>query len=480
MSSSKFKLINLLILPIAVLFATGCGSDAYVKELTDGICELDADGCPIDATDPDCTGDYTHCIVVPPIDPDCPLDADGCPIDPADPDCTGDYTHCVIIPEPEPEPVPPVPSNMVIDTRNPVEYLTSVCDNTFSPPLAVLGVIDNEANLITVPLHYTLAGESATLGSYTKTVKLDPSLSQEGEANVFLSFRWEEQQVTSSGYFWATVTVDDSAGNGDGRFVAKCGIADRNYYGIPLAIFDYPVTSKEYTQFTIKITSYVISDNDDEIFLPIVSPNTGAIWLNNNLGADYISVGNPNFNPHQQAITSQDPHAYGSLWQWGRKADGHQLVTYSDKATGVATNGTTTTKVDIPTNALFVTSDGDWRVNPDQGLWKGMHATNRVCPKKYRLADDNEWVAEYDGRGALGWTQLPPSFLKLTATGRRNSADGLVYGSGVDGHYWTSTIFNTNLAHTMFFNYYEDDSYMYQFVKAEGNPVRCRLDDGFL
>jgi len=32
----------------------------------------------------------------------------------------------------------------------------------------------------------------------------------------------------------------------------------------------------------------------------------------------------------------------------------------------------------------------------------------------------------------------------------------------------------------MFFNYYEDDSYMYQFVKAEGNPVRCRLDDGFL
>ena len=447
MNSSKFKLVNLLILPIAMILATGCGSDAYVKELSDGICELDADGCPIDPTDPDCTGDYSHCIV----DPD---------------------------PDPDVDPV--IPSNMVIDTRNPVEYLTSICDDSFTPPIQILGVIDNAANQITVPLHYSVAGESATLGAYTKTVKVDASLSQEGEANVFLSFRWERQLVASEGYITATIIVDDSAGNGDGRFVAKCGIADRNYYGIPLAIFDYPVTTLDYSQFTIKITSYVISDDDSEIFLPIVSPNTGAVWLNNNLGADYITVGNPNFNPHQQAITSQDPHAYGSLWQWGRKADGHQLVTYPNQASGVAVSGETSTKADEPTNSLFIKSDNDWRVNSDKSLWLGTDAPNRICPKKYRLAYDTEWTAEYDGRGALGWTFLPPSFLKLTATGRRNSLDGLVYGSGVDGHYWTSTVFNTNLSHTMFFNYYEDDSYMYQFVKAEGNPVRCRLDDGFL
>ena len=477
--SSKFKLINLLILPIAVLIATGCGSDAYVKELGDGICELDENGCPIDPTDPDCTGDYSHCVTPPIVDPDCPLDENGCPIDPEDPDCTGDYTHCELVIPPKPI-EPPIPSNMVIDTRNPVEYLTSICDRSFNPPISVLGVIDNEANLITVPLHYTVAGEGATLGAYTKTVKLDPSLSEEGEANVFLNFSWPRQQVGSHGYIWGTVTVDDSAGNGDGRFVAKCGIADRNYYGIPLAIFDYPVTTKEYSQFTIKITSYVISDDGGEIFLPIVSPSTGSVWLNNNLGADYITVGNPSFNPHQQATTSQDPQAYGSLFQWGRRADGHQLISYPDNVTGIAKNGTTTTKADNPPNSLFIYSDSDWRVNPDQALWKGIDAKNRVCPKKYRLADDNEWMAEYDGRGALGWTWLPPSFLKLTATGRRDHLNGLVYASGHEGHYWTSTIFNTNMAHTMIFMYYEDDSYTHQFEKADGNPVRCRMDDKFL
>ena len=447
MSFNRLKLVNLLILPIAVLLATGCGSDAYVKEIGDGICELDANGCPIDATDPDCTGDYSHCNAS--VDPD-------------------------------PDAVSPIPANMVIDTRDPVEYITSICDKSFTPPISVIGVIDNGANKITVPLHYTVAGESATLGAYTKTVKLDPSLSEEGEANVFLSFVWGRQQVSSEGYIIAEVVVDDSAGNNDGRFVTKCQTADRNYYGIPLAIFDYPVTTLDYSQFTIKVTAYVIDDDGSHIWVPIVSPNTGSVWLNNNLDADYITVGNSHFDPHQQAVTAQDPFAYGGLYQWGRTADGHQLVTYPNQATGVAVNGETESKADVPTNSLFIKTTDDWRVNSDKSLWTGIDAKNRVCPKKFRLAVDTEWTAEYDGRGALGWTFLPPSFLKLTATGRRNSLDGLVYGSGVDGHYWTSTVFNTNLSHTMFFNYYEDDSYMYQFVKAEGNPVRCRMDDKFL
>jgi len=517
MSFNRLRLINLLILPIAILLATGCGSDAYIKEIGDGICQLDENGCPIDPNDPDCTGDYSHCGIAPtppitdgecpldeggcPIDPtdpdcigdyppecgtdpiipttppvvepDCPLDENGCPIDPNDPDCDGDYDHCYPV-------TPPIPNNMVIDTRNPIEFITSVCDNSFNPPLTVLGVIDNDKNKIVVPLHYTVAGDSARLGAYTKTVKLSPTLSEDGEDNVFLSFVWGEQDVGKSGYIYASIIVDDSAGNNDGKFNVKCGIADRNYYGVPLAIFDYPVTTLDYSQFTIKATAYVISDDGGSIWLPIVSPNTGAVWLNNNLNADYITVGNPYFDPHKQAQTSKDPHAYGGLYQWGRKADGHQLVTYPDEATGVATNGTSDTKVDEPTNALFIMSDSDWRVHPDQGLWKGLDAKNRVCPKKYRLATDNEWIAEYDGRGALGWTWLPPSFLKLSATGIRNHINGLVYASGHEAHYWTSTIFNTNMAHTLFFNYYEDDSYTHQYEKADGNPVRCRMDDKFL
>jgi len=480
MSFNKFKLINLLTIPMVILLATGCGSDAYVKEVipSDGICELDANGCPIDPNDPDCTGDYSHCKpdIVPPNpnpDPD-PVPPNPDPNPNPNPNPKPD-------PDPKPDPEKPViPNGMVIDTRNPVEFILSVCDESFNPPLTVLGTIDNGNNKIVVPLHYTVAGESARLNAYVKTVKLDPSLSQEGEANVFLKFVWNEQDVGSSGYIYANVIVDDSAGNNDGAFKVKCGLADRNYYGIPLAIFDYPVTTLDYSQFTIKVTSYVISDDGGQIWLPVVSPKTGSVWLNNNLNADYITVGNPYFDPHKQAETTKDIHAYGGLYQWGRRADGHQLITYPDEATGVAVNGTTEDKADNPTGSLFIKSEGDWRVNPDQGLWKGLDAKNRVCPKKFRLADDNEWKAEYDGRGALGWTWLPPSFLKLSATGIRRGTTALVYGSGHEAHYWTSTIFNTNLANTLFFNYYEDDSYTHQYRKADGNPVRCRMDNKFL
>ncbi|SDE60751.1 hypothetical protein SAMN05421544_1151, partial [Riemerella columbipharyngis] len=81
------------------------------------------------------------------------------------------------------------------------------------------------------------------------------------------------------------------------------------------------------------------------VYVPITD-SKGRIWLNNNLGAAYTDVDNPTyFNPNHQAGAydrrgnlTQNPdsydldrdwRAYGSLFQWGRKPDGHELIKWS-------------------------------------------------------------------------------------------------------------------------------------------------------
>ena len=48
--------------------------------------------------------------------------------------------------------------------------------------------------------------------------------------------------------------------------------------------------------------------NQKYIYYPIVSPLTGKIWLNNNLGSNYSNINNVNWNknPFQQAKSILD------------------------------------------------------------------------------------------------------------------------------------------------------------------------------
>ena len=75
---------------------------------------------------------------------------------------------------------------------------------------------------------------------------------------------------------------------------------------------------------------------------PLYSSNNGQVWLNNNLGAEYTRVGSSVFDPGQQAKDHRDYNAFGSLFQWGRPADGHELVTYTNATTWQFKYGTTT------------------------------------------------------------------------------------------------------------------------------------------
>ncbi len=467
MSFNKMKLIGLLSLPVAALIATGCGSDAYVRDAGTGAVVPPADGGGDTGGGAGGGGDAgagagtgggagevggggdTGAGAG---DGECGPSGDECP------------------------PAVVIPDNMIIDTRDAVQYIFSVKDNRVTPPISVLGVIDNGANQITQALHYTVAGSSAHLGAYSTTVGVAAELSEEGESGVKLTFSWSAQDVGSDGFIIAKVTVDDSAGNNDGRFVVKSAELDGNYYGRTLAIFNYPVTSMDVSQFTLKASAYVHNANSSFIYAPVVGPD-GSIWLKHNLEAEYTRVGSPYFNPDAVPTGHTDTLAYGNLWQWGRVSDGHQQVVYTDNSTGHGAHGTTTAKSDNPGNNLFILGPGDWRVNNNDLLWMSINTPNQVCPRDWRLATDDEWYSIRDGSGGNGagnfGTFVPPSFLHLTLTGFREKADGLLYSVGNHGEYWTSTV-RGGKAQAMHVEQYYLDSNFNSRDKTDGAAVRCR------
>ncbi len=187
------------------------------------------------------------------------------------------------------------------------------------------------------------------------------------------------------------------------------------------------------------------------VYLPVKNNTTGRTWLNNNLGADYANVDSDAYDPSQQAKTSTDYLAYGSLFEWGRKADGHELMNRA--TTGTKKYGMTSTKADEPSDSLFIKvidDNSDWRVNPDDTLWASESSANNVCPAGYRLplnpngADDaehelavelNSWNSK-DAEGSMS------SDLKLSANGyyHYSRANGVPEYMGEVGIYWSGSV----------------------------------------
>ncbi len=226
------------------------------------------------------------------------------------------------------------------------------------------------------------------------------------------------------------------------------------------------------------------------VYLPVKNNTTGRTWLNNNLGADYANVDSSAYDPSQQAKTSTDYFAYGSSFQWGRKADGHELRNWTSGTSGTARYGVTSTKADEPSDSLFIKvgifDKEDWRVNPDDTLWASESSANNVCPAGYRLplnpneADDAEnelaeevhsWDSE-DVDGAIS------SDLKLTLTGWYYDTDAY-YHQLDHGYYWSGSVTHENdktyRARDLWFRSGGADVQDYT-GRASGMAVRCIKD----
>jgi hypothetical protein len=206
-----------------------------------------------------------------------------------------------------------------------------------------------------------------------------------------------------------------------------------------------------------------------------VASATGKVWLDRNLGATQV------------ATSSTDFASYGNLYQWGRAADGHQVIvhdaaTLADVTTPAAgssaTDATqaTTFIADEGSNtwdAKFITGFSDWLSTPIDNLWTGTAVENNPCPSGFRIptnAELNQERASWTVQTSVGAINSP---LKLPLAGNRNYSDGALYNVGSNGRYWSSTVSST---YARRLNFNSSNAHMGNSSRASGLSVRCIKD----
>ena len=188
----------------------------------------------------------------------------------------------------------------------------------------------------------------------------------------------------------------------------------------------------------------------------VTNPTTGKTWMDRNLGATQV------------ATSSTDAASYGDLYQWGRRADGHQCRTSATTAT--------LSSVDQPANSNFILAPStpyDWRSPQNVNLWQGVNGVNNPCPSGYRIPTEPELEAErlsWSVNTSVGAFASP---LKLPVAGIRDYSSGSLTNVGANGRYWSSAVSGTNSRHLYF-----DSSYasMNPIYRAFGLTVRCLKD----
>jgi len=188
----------------------------------------------------------------------------------------------------------------------------------------------------------------------------------------------------------------------------------------------------------------------------VTNPTTGKTWMDRNLGASQV------------ATSSTDANAYGDLYQWGRRSDGHQCRT--------STTTSTLSSSDQPVNGSFIlapSSPNDWRSPQNTNLWQGVNGVNNPCPSGYRLPTETELSAErtsWSSNNAAGAFASP---LKLPMAGHRNGSNGSLNNVGTFGRCWSSTVSSTG-SRLLFFG--SSAANMDTYLRARGVSVRCLKD----
>jgi hypothetical protein len=155
----------------------------------------------------------------------------------------------------------------------------------------------------------------------------------------------------------------------------------------------------------------------------VTNSTTGKIWMDRNLGATQV------------ATSSTDTNSYGDLYQWGRRADGHQCRTSATTAI--------LSSIDQPAHGNFILASGvtfDWRSPQNNNLWQGVNGVNNPCPSGYRIPTESELNAErlsWSVNTSVGAFASP---LKLPLAGNRNGNYASLSNVGINGYYWTSTV----------------------------------------
>jgi uncharacterized protein (TIGR02145 family) len=215
--------------------------------------------------------------------------------------------------------------------------------------------------------------------------------------------------------------------------------------------------------------------------------------------------------------STTDSEVYGDLYQWGRKADGHEKRT----SQSYLTNGTTAesspiTNANLDTDGQVLSAHAaygkfiknnadshDWRVTLSTTLWNSgmpsapVKTANDPCPSGWRVPTHTEWSSIVSGgttsilagatgtsgnkwtwngsTGTHGYTVSPDggttTTLFLPAAGARDASSSTLYTAGTVGFYWSSTPYGSSYYSLLYF----DSSYVVpsDLVRAYGFSVRC-------
>ncbi len=200
----------------------------------------------------------------------------------------------------------------------------------------------------------------------------------------------------------------------------------------------------------------VVTANSQTTIVDVTNSITGDTWMDRNLGAT------------QAATSSTDAAAYGDLYQWGRGADGHQLLTSTTTSTLSATA--------TPGHGDFIINPDaprDWLDPQNDNLWQGVNGTNNPCPTGYRLPT----IAELDAERATWSFQNSDgafnSVLKLPMPGYRQFSDGILNNVGTTAYYYSS---DANATNAFYLAFHGDVAGVYNSDRANGMCVRCIKD----
>lgn len=307
---------------------------------------------------------------------------------------------------------------------------------------------------IQMKLPVTTTG-SDILPAFSTNVVIPAAMTEDGNSRT-IQFSWAEQNFTT-----ATKTINATIASIGGTLNLKkldlnAGLGN-NVLGVLFGQISYPYNSiGTLTNLKMRIIPGIpdrmfgLADNNNNsfshmmLYLPQVAED-GKVWLNNNLGAHYSNLNHPNFNLTQQAVNFNDHLAYGSLFQWGRKPDGHELISFSSSTAGTPIYGVITELNNNPSHANFIkTSTSDWRVNQDDTLWLAENSTNNPCPIGYKIPSITELNNLFTAAGITNYTNASTSILKFTTSGLRSNADGSLGNLGTAGVYWSSTTQTTS------------------------------------
>lgn len=381
------------------------------------------------------------------------------------------------------------PNVAVAEVKGNLINITAKAEGT-----AVIGITDNKANQtrdinVTVTpskvqvtlqdkIHYIASlhvGNTTVQGKITNGLQIKiPYSNGQGSYGAVTA-----QQTTASGQGGDTKTLrlEIPAGNfnGDGELTATLSVSGNGTYLVrqmpagkdyTIATFSLNIGGKPIS-VTLKGIGgildrfYNIKTNGEYehrfVYIPITGPD-GKTWLNNNLGADYANENSPHFNPAQQAKSKDDHHAYGSLYQWGREGDGHELMNWTSSKKGTPKH------------------DKGWK------NYKELKNYHEPCPEGYHTPTLEEWEDLHEAitgsrkniSSGKMWKERNPN---LPASGRRLYT-GEVANIGQGGKYWTSNRYYygpINSAHH--FNFNDTHSVIEgSSNREEGHGIRCLKD----